>query len=148
MVSVYKITDCNGLNYIGTTVQKLSYRLNDHRSDKKARRNGMTSSKLDLDNCEITLLETCNHENRNEREQYYMDVTECVNTKNTVRKFCRKTYNKNARETKADYYINYRERNRKKAKSYMTSLYQYQLTWGGIKYKENNLLMIDDDLFL
>ena len=115
MVSVYKITDCNGLNYIGTTIQKLSSRLSDH---------------------------------RNEREQYYMDTTDCVNTKNTIRKFCRKTYNENVRETKADYYINYRERNREKAKSYMTSLYQYQLTWGGIKYKENNLLMIDVNLFL
>ena len=118
MVSVYKITDCNGLNYIGSTKQKLSYRMSGHRYDRS--RNNWSSSKLDLDNCEIILLEECSIENRKIREQYWIDNTKCVNFQNALG-------NKKQRDALRELYIN---------------------TWGGNKRYENNLLRIDVKLFL
>ena len=45
MVKIYCIEDCNGLKYVGSTIQKLNQRLNDHRSH-----NECMSRKLNLDN--------------------------------------------------------------------------------------------------
>mgnify|MGYP000273979593 CR=1 FL=1 len=110
MVSVYKITDCNGLNYIGTTKQKLSCRMSEHRYAKRnPNREICSSSKLDLDNCHITLLETCNNENRKIREQYWIDKIECVNKINSVKQITNEEYIKHYNITNRE---KVRERNR------------------------------------
>jgi len=132
MVSVYKITDCNGLNYIGSTKQILSSRMSGHRYAKRnPNRHICSSSKLDLDNCEIILLEECSIENRNEREQYWIDKTECVNAYPTI-----SFIKTNPKE------------HRKRMTTYRTKLRRYQRTWGGDPVFNNNLLKIDVKLFL
>lgn len=64
MVSIYCIEDINDLKYIGSTNQKLNKRLSIHKNDKK-RNHYCSSSKLDLDNCKIYELETCNESSLN-----------------------------------------------------------------------------------
>ena len=131
MVSVYKITDCNDLNYIGTTKQTLSHRMSQHRYAKRnPNRHKCSSSKLDLDNCHITLLEICNDENRNDKEQYWINKFECVNLYPTI-PYC-KTHPKEFR---------------KNVTSYRTKLRRYQRTWGGDPLYNNNLLKIDVNVF-
>lgn len=133
MVSVYKITDCNGLNYIGTTTQKLSCRISGHRYAKKNdKRFNCSSSQLNLDDCHVTLLETCDDENRKNREQYWIDNFECVNIYPT---------------------IPFKERHpkefRKKVTDYRRELRNYKRSWGDDSgYYNNNLLSIDVNLFL
>jgi len=59
------------LKYVGQTIKTLKHRLNKHKSDKKANRSKCCSSKkLDLDNCKIYQLETCDVSHRCEREKY------------------------------------------------------------------------------
>ena len=78
MVTIYCIEDCNSLKYVGSTKQKLNRRLSRHKSDKK-RNHWCSSSKLDLDNCKIYSLESCNESNRSERERYWINHIDCVN---------------------------------------------------------------------
>jgi len=80
---IYQIIDKNNLSYIGSTKLKyLSRRLSQHKWDKKNRGN-YRSKLLDLDNCKIKLLETCNEDKRDEREQYWLNNIISVNIKNT-----------------------------------------------------------------
>ena len=78
MISIYKIEDINDLAYVGSTGQTLNARLSGHRGDKK---NGRycSSSKLNLDNCIITLLEECSKEERKQREKYWINHLDTVN---------------------------------------------------------------------
>ena len=78
MVTIYCIEDCNSLKYVGSTKEKLNRRLTKHKHDKK-RNNGCSSEKIDLDNCKIYSLETCNESNRTERERYWINHIDCVN---------------------------------------------------------------------
>ena len=78
MVSIYLLEDCDGLKYVGSTITKLNVRLSGHRSDKKSAKN-CSSSKLNLDNCIIIVLERCNKAERKERERYYINEIDCVN---------------------------------------------------------------------
>ena len=78
MVTIYCIEDCNSLKYVGSTKLKLNKRLTNHKHDKKIQRY-FSSSKLDLDNCIIYSLETCNKSERSERERYWINKIECVN---------------------------------------------------------------------
>ena len=78
MVTIYCIEDCNSLKYVGSTKQKLNRRISEHKKDKKRNYN-ISSSKLDLDNCKIYSLETCNESIRIERERYWIDKIDCVN---------------------------------------------------------------------
>jgi len=79
MVSIYLIEDINDLKYVGSTTQKLNVRLCGHRSSKNYGRADCSSSKLNLYNCIIILLEQCNLEDRKERERYWINEIDCVN---------------------------------------------------------------------
>ena len=79
MVQIYCIEDINDLKYVGRTTQTLSRRMEKHRTSKKIGKGCASSSKLDLANAIITLLEECSEEDSKSREQYWIDNTECVN---------------------------------------------------------------------
>jgi len=140
MVNIYKITDINGLCYVGSTRQNIRHRLANHCYDKKKGKY-YSSSKLDLDNCEIEVLETCNPEIRYEREQYYIDRFDCVND-------VRAKYKGRDLEKKKIY-----DKKRLSNRKEETALYdkkrkEYLYSWGGNYYREtNNLLKIDVNLF-
>jgi len=121
MVKIYEIIDCNGLRYIGSTTQKyLCQRLAGHRSNKNC-----SSSKLDLDNCHINLLEECDKSVRKVREQYWIDHLDCVNV-----------FNANGL-------------NKERRRIYNRDRFRYLYSWGGDLYcgYNNNLLQIDVNLF-
>ena len=79
MVNIYKITDVNGLCYVGGTRQGIRHRLSNHCYSKRKRRRKCSSYELDLDNCEIEVLEVCTPECRIEREKHYINTIDCVN---------------------------------------------------------------------
>ena len=143
---IYCIEDINGNKYIGSTCQKyLCQRLSGHRNKD----NTCSSNKLDLYNSFIYTIEECDEENRNEREQYWIDNTNCVNMHNVIhdKKEYHKQYYKDNRdkinENAKQYYID----NPEKMKEYKKQLYYYQKSWGGDKRRDNNLLLIDIDVF-
>jgi hypothetical protein len=81
MYTIYCIKDINDLKYVGSTKQKLNRRLLIHKNDKKIN-NYCSSSKLDLDNCEIYSLETdVIKKDKKERERYWINKIDCVNEK-------------------------------------------------------------------
>lgn len=123
MNRIYEIVDCNGLRYVGRTARTLRRRLVRHINDKEKGKY-YSSSKLDLDNCDINLLEVCDDSVKKEREQYWMDKLDCVN---------------NIRANGMDY-----DRHRKKCRDRQ----RYVRSWGGNYNRyENNLLQIDVNLF-
>jgi hypothetical protein len=124
MVCIYLIEDINDLKYVGSTKQKLNVRLNSHKSDKR-RGKSVSSSKLNLYNCIITELETCNEENRKEREQYYIDTIDCVNCYNTYfdEKQWSKEYYHNNKDKIKEHGKEYRENNKEKHKEHMKQYY-------------------------
>ena len=91
MVRIYYIKDINDLKYVGSTKKTLIRRLSGHKADKK-RNSKISSRRLDLDNCEIYELETCDEVDRNDREQYWIDRIDCVNRNNTTHDY--ENYNK------------------------------------------------------
>jgi hypothetical protein len=171
MVNIYKITDINGLCYVGSTRQNIRHRLSNHTYRKKKGDNCCSSHKLDLDNCEIEVLETCNPEIRYEREKYYINTIDCVNTYNYTfdEKECRKQYAKDNKEKLKNYHKKwynenkykikeyqennkeklkqYREKNKEYQKEYQKELKAYKNSWGGNIRYNNNLLKIDVNLF-
>ena len=148
MVSIYCIEDINNLKYIGSTKQKLKYRLSQHKYDKK-RNNCATSKLLDLDNCKIYELEECDESNRNEREQYHINNTTCVNQLNTFfdEKQYRKQYHQKNKQYQKQYHNQHYKENKEYRKERMKQYDYYQKTWGGDKRYNNNLLKIDLSLF-
>ena len=117
---IYCVEDCNGLKYIGQTTTRLKQRLSQHKYVKN-HKNNCSSGRLDLDNCEIKILEICAIERRNEVEQYWIDRIDCVNKNNT-------------------YPLN--------RQSYKKNYDKYQKSWGGdLRADNNNLLKIDVNLF-
>jgi len=124
MYKIYLIKDYNGLEYVGKTKQSFSRRMALHRYKKNNGYNH-SSSKLDLDNCDIILLEECDYNIASEREQYWMNqYPKRVNECNAIHN--QKEYNK----------------------QYHKQLQQYQKSWGGRTDKNNNsLLKIDIDYF-
>ena len=105
MVSIYLIEDINDLKYVGSTTMKLYERLSCHRSDKKSGKN-CSSSKLNLYNCIITQLESCDLEQRKERERYYINEIDCVNQRklNGVDKDKQKEYRQKNKDKNKDKY--------------------------------------------
>ena len=75
------------MQYIGSTISKLSKRLSDHKADFKRWKNGnkhyLSSFKiLEGDNYSIVLIEKVNCNSKTElekREMYYIQTLECVN---------------------------------------------------------------------
>ncbi len=78
MVTIYCIEDINDLKYVGSTKHTLKGRLIQHITSKRMKRK-CSSIKLDLDNCKIYSLETCNECDRYDRERYWINKIECVN---------------------------------------------------------------------
>ncbi len=157
MVTIYCIEDCNSLKYVGSTKNTLKKRLKGHKQNKREKNNTCSSDKLDLDNCKIYSLETCNESNRMEIEKYWINKIDCVNSiKYIGRKESLSRYNasdKNKANQKR-----YKEKNKEKIKEkrntqeykeriniYKKNLYQYKKSWGSIYY--GNLLDIDVNLF-
>ena len=134
---IYCIEDINDLKYVGSTTLTLKERFKVHKYDKKKDKT-CSSKKLDLDNCEIKLLETCDISHKKEREKYWINQIDCVNI--IKLNFDKKEYNNE-----------WCERNREKVKEYKKVYHkknhQYQKSWGGDKRYNNNLLKIDITLF-
>ena len=101
MITIYCIEDINDLKYVGSTKQKLEQRLSQHKSDE-TRKRSCSSSKLNLYNCVIYSLETCNEFKRKEREQFWINRIECVNTYNTTH---------DSKKYKKEHYQKHRELN-------------------------------------
>jgi hypothetical protein len=79
---IYKIVDnTNGHIYIGSTTQKLSQRLSEHRNDSN--RKTCSSREIILNsNYAIVLIEEVKCENKDQlhrRERYYIETIQCVN---------------------------------------------------------------------
>jgi hypothetical protein len=116
-IKIYCIEDINDLKYVGSTKSKLNKRLTGHKSDIK--RNTCSSSKLNLNDCIITELETCNEANRKQREQYWIDKIDCVNEYNTYfdkdkKKQYDKEYRQNNKDKIREQMKEYRENNKEK----------------------------------
>jgi len=144
-IKIYCIEDINGLKYIGSTGQPLKERLWGH----KSKNNECSSYKLDLYNSFIYTIEECNQDDKKEREQYWIDNTDCVNIFNAIvdTKKYMKQYNidnrQKIKENKKQYHID----NRDKKKEYSKQRRNYLNSWGGDKRRNNNLLLIDIDIF-
>ena len=152
VTTIYCIEDCNSLKYVGSTKHKLYIRLSGHKGDKKRNR-PCSSSKLDLDNCKIYSLETCNESNRKERERYWINHIECVNQikyngRNTEKEkeYGKKYYHLN-KEKSNERSKEYRKNNKGYFNEYQTEHRHYQSSWGGDIRYNNNLLKIDISLF-
>ena len=144
MIKIYCIEDINGNKYIGSTSQPLKRRLNGHKCN-----NNCSSIKLDLYNSFIYTIEDCDEEHRKEREQYWIDNTDCVNINNAIvdkKKYMKQWHidnrDKNNENTK-QWHID----NRDKRKEYDKQKRNYLNSWGGDKRRNNNLLLIDIDIF-
>ena len=152
MYKIYKIEDCNGLIYIGKTIQNVNDRFNNHKADKKRDR-GCSSQQLDLDNSIITILEdNITEEDSFEKERYYINFIDCVNNRKLIRdtkvskkKYRSKQENKDKeKKTQQLYLIN----NKEKLKIKRLIKYNYKISWGGNPLVQNNLLRINTNLFI
>ena len=105
MYTIYCIEDINDLKYVGSTKQTLKRRLSKHISDKRKKRL-YSSSKLDLDNCKIYSLESCNESNRKERESYWINEFDTVNEHklNFDATDYQKFWNKNNKQRREEYH--------------------------------------------
>jgi len=159
MIKIYCIEDINGLKYIGSTKRTLAHRLSQHKSFKSIKK--YSSRELNLDDCRIYTLEECEEEQRKEREQYWINHTECVNKRNTI--FDKKEYDKeyhlqnkdkrnkqnnNNYQKNKDKIKQYRKNNRDKLLKQMKNNYHYKNSWAGDPRYHNNLLKIDLNIFL
>ena len=148
MYKIYCIEDINGLKYIGITKQILNQRFHNHKADRN-RKSHSNSIKLDLDNSKIYIIEDdVKEENKEEREQYWIDKTNCVNTRNAVRDINkRKEWMQKHKEQLIEYHKQVYQDNRQKILQRKKELYNYKQSWGGDKRFNNNLLLIDTNLF-
>jgi len=146
MYKVYLIRDIHGLKYVGITKLSLKKRLQNHESCK---RTGIycSSHKLDFTCCKISILEDdITEENKKKREQYWIDKIECVNVNNAIYdiKEYSKKYHQEHKEERNEISKQYYKENKEYQKKYR----DYQISWGGDKRSNNNLLLIDTTLFL
>jgi predicted GIY-YIG superfamily endonuclease len=108
---IYKIVDnTNGDIYVGSTICSLQKRLRGHKTDSKGRTD-ISSSKIIFNNdYKIELIENypCNSlKELLQREQYYIDNTDCINKCNA--KMDKKEYNKQYKNDNKDI-INFKRR--------------------------------------
>lgn len=86
MNTIYCIEDCEGKKYIGVTKQELKERLKNHRFHYnhmgKYSYGSTASQNLNMKDCKIYELETCSDEDRQQREKYHIENTDCVNRQN------------------------------------------------------------------
>ena len=120
-VKIYCIEDINDLKYIGSTTQTIYQRLNNH-IFKKINDNPITSKKLNLYNCIVYELETCDECNRDEREKYWILNTDCVNKYipggQSIEELREKSkiYTDKNKDRKKEYDIQYRLKNKERLK--------------------------------
>jgi hypothetical protein len=120
-VKIYCIEDINDIKYIGSTTQNLINRLTHHRF-KKRNDEHITSKKLNLYNCIIYELEICDECDRDDRERYWIENTECVNKNKPggqseeKLKEKKKIYDDKNKEKKREYDIQYRLKNKERLK--------------------------------
>ena len=82
MYKIYKIEDINDLVYIGKTKNALSKRFSNHVCEQRNYYGKCSSSKLNLYNSIITIIEdNLTEEEATERETYYINSITCVNTR-------------------------------------------------------------------
>jgi len=160
---IYCIEDWHNLKYVGSTTQTLIQRLSKHKANKK-HTGKCSSSQLDLDNCEIELLEICPIERRSQVEQYWISRIDCVNIysldfeskKYEKMRYIRdkekrtalsRQYKLKNKEQWKIYDQQYRIKNREKLKEYDKQKYKYKSSWGGDSRWNNNLLLISTDIF-
>tara|TARA_R110001599_G_scaffold7163_1_gene35275 strand:+ start:224 stop:652 length:429 start_codon:yes stop_codon:yes gene_type:complete len=134
--NIYCIEDLHNLKYIGSTKNTLKQRLIEHRSGKKKHK--YSSGLLDLDNCEIKLIEICPIERRKYVEQYWIDHIDCVNKLNAYTD--PKIYHR-------EYQLLNKEKFHLYNKEYSHNRYLYKKSWGGDPKYFNNLLLISPDIF-
>ena len=153
MYKIYKIEDCNGLIYIGKTIQNVNDRFIKHKSNKKLQITDCSSHKLDLFNSSVTILEdSITEKDSFEKERYYINSIDCVNVCKLI--IDKKEYNKKYRskqenkdkekKTQQLYLIN----NKEKLKIKRLIKYNYKISWGGDERYNNNLLRINTNLFI
>jgi len=148
MINIYCITDINNKKYVGSTKQKLKDRLQQHKYNKDNNKK-ISSTKLDLDNCNIELLEECETCNRKEKERYWINKLDTINDKklNGRNPMWREENKDKINEWNKKYCkLNY-IKNKEIRLKYEKNKYKLLSSWGGDKRYNNNLLMIDKDLF-
>ena len=147
---VYCITS-NGYNYIGQTIQdKDGMRIGSfHRCFK-------IYDKLDKDNWSYKIIQRCKSQKElDEREAYWIENIECVN-----KHIGNKYKHKSKKEYDRDYNIKNKEKRKEQYRRKATPEYikatnhrrrvrnQFKCSWGGDARFNNNLLLIELDLFL
>jgi len=148
---IYKLIDYTNDNiYIGSTTQTLSRRKSKHITDSKnygKKYNNKlvkysSHSIIQNGNFDIILLQSFPCKNKDElrmKEQEYIENNICINSQRSYRTI----EQKNEQGKKC-----WKARNgTKKMKDYKHQLHKYQISWGGNKQNNNNLLKIDIDLF-
>ena len=117
-------------------------RIASHKTQKrKNSKRQTTSHKLDLENCEIRILEECDYRDTYERERYWIDKIDCVNIlKNTYDRNSKKY--KQAARTRS---IEWTKNNKQRKLDYNRIRHHYIYSWGG---NHNNLLQIDVNIFI
>ena len=78
MITIYCIEDINDMKYVGSTKQPLNRRLSLHKSNKRAGQY-CSSGGLHLEHSVIYELETCQKNERKNRERYWINEIDCVN---------------------------------------------------------------------
>jgi len=81
---IYRIVnDINGMTYYGSTHQKLSKRMGDHRASYKIKKNKTYLKFGEISDCKIFLIENFPCDSKEEllkRERYYIESMNCINT--------------------------------------------------------------------
>ena len=116
-------------NYIGST-KDLNHRMSVHKCPTNKSPCSSTII-IESGNYQVEILEECEDKDRSIREQYYIDIYDCVNVKNAVRKK----------------YWDKVDENKKKMKIWKKKDKEYKDSWGGDKRSNNNLLEIDLNYF-
>jgi len=148
-VYIYLIKDNNGLLYVGSTDTTLEDRLRQHKYDRNFRYGKCSSCLLNLDNCSITTLEECDKDKRKEKESFWINKMDCVNTYklNYDDKKYKKQYHIDNLTKRKGQMKNHYEEKKEYYKKKSNDLHHYQSSWGGDKRTNNNLLLIDITIF-
>lgn len=101
--------------YYGSTKQNINRRLSEHKSNYNRylngkREYGTSFEVIKNNNYEIRLLETCNQENKSDRESFYIRNFDCVNKNIPNRK------SKEYERTRKEYHKKWYEQNKEKIK--------------------------------
>ena len=137
--SVYKL-ECNktGLIYVGSTCHKLYDRKGKHMWDYRNPTSNISARKvIEGGDWDIHLLEEVDDKSLlKQREQYWIDTLDCVNV-------C-SSYNTNSlRDASKKYHM----KNKERRNEYSRNAHEYRSSWGGDLRRNNNLLLIDLNLF-